>query len=40
MAGRIVSPAATTAPGFFEIDTGKDARAWTVQLTDPGQARQ
>lgn len=23
--------------GFFEIDTGKDARAWTVQLTDPGQ---
>lgn len=26
--------------GFFEIDTGKDARAWTVQLTDPAQARQ
>ena len=25
--------------GFFEIDTGKDARAWTVQLTDPGQTR-
>ena len=25
--------------GFFEIDTGKDARSWTVQLTDPGQAR-
>ena len=21
--------------GFFEIDTGKDARNWTVQLTDP-----
>jgi uncharacterized membrane protein len=21
--------------GFFEIDTGKDARSWTVQLTDP-----
>jgi uncharacterized membrane protein len=21
--------------GFFEIDTGKDARDWTVQLTDP-----
>ena len=25
--------------GFFEVDTGKDARAWTVQLTDPGQTR-
>ena len=25
--------------GFFEIDTGKDARSWTVQLTDPGQSR-
>ena len=24
--------------GFFEIDTGKDARSWTVQLTDPGLA--
>ncbi len=22
--------------GFFEIDTGKDAKDWTVQLTDPG----
>jgi uncharacterized membrane protein len=22
--------------GFFEVDTGKDARNWTVQLTDPG----
>ncbi len=21
--------------GFFEIDTGKDAKDWTVQLTDP-----
>ena len=21
--------------GFFEIDTGKDSRNWTVQLTDP-----
>jgi uncharacterized membrane protein len=21
--------------GFFEIDTGKDAKNWTVQLTDP-----
>ena len=21
--------------GFFEIDTGRDARNWTVQLTDP-----
>ena len=21
--------------GFFEVDTGKDARNWTVQLTDP-----
>lgn len=25
--------------GFFEVDTGKDARSWTVQLTDPGQTR-
>lgn len=24
--------------GFFEIDTGKDARNWTVQLTDPNPA--
>ncbi len=24
--------------GFFEIDTGKDARNWTVQLTDPALA--
>ncbi len=24
--------------GFFEIDTGKDARNWTVQLTDSGQS--
>ena len=23
--------------GFFEIDTGKDSRNWTVQLTDPAQ---
>lgn len=23
--------------GFFEIDTGKDAKSWTVQLTDPSQ---
>ena len=23
--------------GFFEIDTGKDAKNWTVQLTDPAQ---
>ena len=22
--------------GFFEIDTGKDAKDWTVQLTDSG----
>jgi uncharacterized membrane protein len=22
--------------GFFEIDTGRDAKDWTVQLTDPG----
>lgn len=22
--------------GFLEIDTGKDAKDWTVQLTDPG----
>jgi uncharacterized membrane protein len=21
--------------GFFEVDTGRDARNWTVQLTDP-----
>ncbi|BGE83790.1 hypothetical protein Ms3S1_02260 [Methylosinus sp. 3S-1] len=21
--------------GFFEIDTGRDAKNWTVQLTDP-----
>ena len=20
--------------GFFEVDTGKDAKSWTVQLTD------
>jgi uncharacterized membrane protein len=25
--------------GFFEVDTGKDAKNWTVQLTDPGQPR-
>lgn len=25
--------------GFFEIDTGKDARNWTVQLTAPLSAR-
>ena len=24
--------------GFFEIDTGKDSRNWTVQLTDPAPA--
>jgi uncharacterized membrane protein len=24
--------------GFFEIDTGRDARNWTVQLTDPAAA--
>jgi uncharacterized membrane protein len=24
--------------GFFEVDTGKDARNWTVQLTDPNLA--
>jgi uncharacterized membrane protein len=24
--------------GFFEIDTGHDARSWTVELTDPAQA--
>ena len=23
--------------GFFEIDTGRDAKNWTVQMTDPGQ---
>ena len=22
--------------GFFEVDTGKEAKNWTVQLTDPG----
>jgi uncharacterized membrane protein len=22
--------------GFFEVDTGKDAKSWTVQLTDQG----
>jgi uncharacterized membrane protein len=22
--------------GFFEVDTGRDAKNWTVQLTDPG----
>ncbi len=26
--------------GFFEIDTGKDARSWTVQLTDTNQPGQ
>lgn len=26
--------------GFFEIDTGKDARNWTVQLTDSNQPGQ
>jgi uncharacterized membrane protein len=25
--------------GFFEVDTGKDAKNWTVQLTDPIQPR-
>jgi uncharacterized membrane protein len=25
--------------GFFEIDTGKEAKNWTVQLTEPGAAR-
>jgi uncharacterized membrane protein len=25
--------------GFFEIDTGKDAKNWTVQLTDASQQR-
>jgi uncharacterized membrane protein len=25
--------------GFFEIDTGKDAKNWTVQLTDSTQTR-
>ena len=24
--------------GFFEVDTGKDSRNWTVQLTDPAPA--
>jgi uncharacterized membrane protein len=26
--------------GFFEVDTGKDARSWTVQLTNPPPAKQ
>ena len=26
--------------GFFEVDTGKDARNWTVQLTDPVPSKQ
>jgi uncharacterized membrane protein len=26
--------------GFFEVDTGKDARSWTVQLTSPTEAKQ
>jgi uncharacterized membrane protein len=25
--------------GFFEVDTGKEAKNWTVQLTDPAPAR-
>ena len=25
--------------GFFEVDTGKDAKSWTVQLTEPGATR-
>jgi uncharacterized membrane protein len=25
--------------GFFEVDTGKDAKNWTVQLTDPAAPR-
>jgi uncharacterized membrane protein len=25
--------------GFFEVDTGKESRNWTVQLTDPAQGR-
>ncbi len=25
--------------GFFEVDTGKEAKNWTVQLTEGGQAR-
>lgn len=25
--------------GFFEVDTGKEAKNWTVQLTDPAQVR-
>ncbi|MCW2284160.1 putative membrane protein [Rhodoblastus acidophilus] len=25
--------------GFFEVDTGKDAKNWTVQLTDSSQTR-
>jgi uncharacterized membrane protein len=25
--------------GFFEVDTGKEAKNWTVQLTDPTPAR-
>ena len=24
--------------GFFEVDTGKDAKNWTVQLTDPAKS--
>jgi uncharacterized membrane protein len=26
--------------GFFEVDTGKEARNWTVQLTDSAEAQQ
>ena len=26
--------------GFFEVDTGKDAKNWTVQLTESGQSPQ
>ena len=26
--------------GFFEVDTGKDAKNWTVQLTDPAKPGQ
>jgi len=26
--------------GFFEVDTGKDAKNWTVQLTDPNRPTQ
>ena len=35
MDARIASRAAMIATGFFEIDTGRDAKNWTVQLTDP-----